>query len=482
MIEVGIDAIHFHVPKLMLPIERLAEARGIEYAKLNKGLGLEAMSVCDAQEDAATLAAEAAYKLFVEQGLRPQELDRIYLGTESALDAAKPTAAYILGILESKLESDFGPRSLRNCDVVDLTFACIGGVDALLNSADYVRLRPKRKALVIAADKAQYELASTGEYTQGAGAVAMLISASPRLLRLDSEFGVATKSEHDFFKPRRKYSKSSLLAEAAKLLGQDIKQDDLVALLSHSADPFWGGSGNDIEVFKEEPVFDGPYSNDCYKARTAEAINHLQSQRPQLNILKDWSYLVFHLPYAFQARRMFVEIWWDNLKEDERSGIAQSLAIDSYDLSTLSSEDSRKIAKSEPYRNFVQERIQAGERASSLIGNMYTASIFMSLLSLLQDLKDKSAKVEGQQIGFIAYGSGSKSKIFSGTLQEEWVSALPQTNLFESLSQRQTISFEEYEALHRGEVSKNIAAGLGVSLSAISTAKNQEGYRFYDEA
>ena len=173
MTKTGIDAIHYYVPSLVLPISALAEARGIEYAKLNKGLGLEGMALCDADEDVATMAAEAAINLIEEQGLEPQEIDRIYLGTESALDAAKPTAAYILGIIEDRLQSEYGERCLQNCDVIDMTFACIGGVDALLNSADYIRLHPQSKAIVIAADKAQYDLASTGEYTQGAGAVAM---------------------------------------------------------------------------------------------------------------------------------------------------------------------------------------------------------------------------------------------------------------------------------------------------------------------
>ena len=36
--------------------------------------------------------------------------------------------------------------------VVDLTFACVGGVDALHNSLDYVRVNPDKKAIVIAAD------------------------------------------------------------------------------------------------------------------------------------------------------------------------------------------------------------------------------------------------------------------------------------------------------------------------------------------
>jgi len=479
MIKVGIDAIHYHVPKLMLPIASLAEARGIEYAKLNKGLGLEAMSVCDAQEDVATMAAEAAYKLIKEQGLAPQEIDRIYLGTESALDAAKPTAAYILGILEAKLEPEFGARCLRNCDVVDLTFACIGGVDALLNSADYIRLRPQSKALVIAADKAQYDLASTGEYTQGAGAVAMLMTANPRILKLDMDFGVATKSEHDFFKPRRNFTKTEVLRETAKLLGQELKDEDLENLWQSSHYPFWHSGGNNLELFREEPVFDGPYSNDCYKARTSEALDHLSRKQAELDVLEDWSYLVFHLPYAFQARRMFVDMWFARLSADARQSLASELEISASELNAPSGDTMKRIAKSNLYRQFIAEAIAPGEKASSLIGNMYTASIFMSFLSLLEGLRLNESSAQGKNIGFIAYGSGSKSKVFSGSIQEHWQQGMPAANVFETLAQRQEISFKEYVDLHQGRLKKNLAPSEGLTLEGISTELNQEGYRIY---
>lgn len=479
MIKTGIDAIHFYVPSLVLPIAELAKARGIEYAKLNKGLGLEEMALCDADEDVATMAAEATIKLIEQHGLKPQEIDRIYLGTESALDAAKPTAAYILGILEDRLESQFGARSLEHCDVIDMTFACIGGVDALLNSADYVRLNPESKAIVIAADKAQYDLGSTGEYTQGAGAIAMLITAYPRLLSLDPDFGVATKSEYDFFKPRRLFAKSELLKAAANLLGTDIKEEEISALLNSADDDFWGSSKQDIEVFKEEPVFDGPYSNDCYRARTAEALNHLEKKRPGLSILQDWSHLVFHLPYAFQARRMFSEMWLDRLSSEELADLVEELAMPSGESPDWDPAFVKVVSKSDAYRQFVADKIARGERASSRIGNMYTASLFMSFLSILEYAREGQENLEGKTIGFMAYGSGSKSKVFSGTVQQEWLVGLPEEPLFSHLSQRQAVDFKVYEALHKGEQKGAILSRKGSVLQALAQEPNRKGYRFY---
>ena len=69
---VGIDDMSVYIPQLYLTIEDLAAARDLNYAKLNKGLGLEAMSVTDAKEDAATMAANAVLDLIYKNDLEPQ--------------------------------------------------------------------------------------------------------------------------------------------------------------------------------------------------------------------------------------------------------------------------------------------------------------------------------------------------------------------------------------------------------------------------
>ena len=111
-------------------MDDLAAARGIEAEKLKKGLGLQKMAFPDAGEDAATFAANALLNLIEQNGLDPNSIGRVYLGTESAVDGSKPTATYAVEIVENKLSESYGPRSFKNCDILDMTFACIGGVDA----------------------------------------------------------------------------------------------------------------------------------------------------------------------------------------------------------------------------------------------------------------------------------------------------------------------------------------------------------------
>jgi len=410
MTKFGVDAASFYVPSLYLEIKDLAEKRGIEPAKLEKGLGLHKMALPDVHEDAATFTAEALLKLIQDYNINPKEISRVYLGTESALDAAKPTATYAVQMVEEFLTDEFGERSFRNCDVVDMTFACIGAVDALQNSLDFVRANPLKKAIVIASDYAKYELASSGEYTQGGGAVALLVSANPKLIEIDNNWGVATESVFDFFKPRRHFSKS-----------------DFPTAPENFPDK--------IEVFTDEPVFDGQYSNQCYQDRIREAYQHYKDQTFTVRPYEDWRYLIFHLPYAFHGKRVFTEIY--SLENH----------LDYSDV-----EKQKAIAKSEDYVNFINEKIEKSQRASSEIGNMYTASIFMALLSALQTSFDENEDLAEKEIGFLAYGSGSKSKVFVGKVSPEWKSIVEKWNLFEELKNRLPIDFETYEKLHRKQL------------------------------
>lgn len=410
----GIEAAAYYVPSLYLEIKDLAEKRGIEPAKLEKGLGLHKMGFPDVHEDAATFAAEALLKLIKDYKINPKEISRIYLGTESAIDAAKPTASYAMQMVEKVLEADFGERCFKNCDVVDMTFACIGAVDALHNSLDFVRVNPDKKAVVIASDYAKYELASSGEYTQGGGAVALLVSAKPDLIEIENNWGIATESVLDFFKPRRHFKK------------EDLK---------NATESF----PDKIEIFTDEPVFDGQYSNQCYQDRIREAYQHYEEVSGKTKPSENWKYLIFHLPYAFHGKRVFTEIY------SLENGLPYSNA-----------DEQRAVAKSENYIEFINNKIEKTQRASSEIGNMYTASIFMALLSALQTSFNENEELSGQEIGFLGYGSGSKSKVFAGKVSENWKTVVAKWDLFENLKNRLAIDFDTYEKLHRKQLEHSV--------------------------
>jgi hydroxymethylglutaryl-CoA synthase len=116
----------------------------------------------------------------------------------------------------------------------------------------------------------------------------------------------------------------------------------------------------------------------------------------------------------------------------------------------------KQISKSEAYKTFVTSKLKPAELASSLIGNLYTGSIFMGLLSTLTYFFDHNKEITNSTFGFLAYGSGSKSKVFEGTIQSEWKIALSDVKLFETLAHSFEIDFETYERLHKKEQEKSI--------------------------
>lgn len=493
---VGIDDMAAYIPNLYLPIEDLANARNLEYAKLNKGLGLAAMSVPDAHEDVATMAANAVLELLQRNELQPRQIGRIYMGTESALDGSKPMATYVLDMLNQYFEPTHGKDALLNCDVVDMTFACIGAVDALQNTLDWVKSGEDRIGIVVGSDVARYELNSGGEYTQGAGAIAVLVKRQPRLLSLEEPWGVASRPVHDFFKPVRRFSKKQIIEEVLQLAG--VSGIDAEALLEklepaqvnsvlHHPDAY-------VEVHRDTPVFDGPYSNDCYQERIGEAMRHyarhagLPEKEP---VTDDWHRLVFHLPYAYQARRMFSEIFREeSLKrgdwERTASLIGQSWPEAGAFDSTAAYQKAvagylRAVTKTDRYRKFVAEKIEKGERASSLVGNLYTSSLFLGLMSTLEADLQENQSLTGKKIGFFAYGSGSKSKVFAATVSEHWKTVAGHFELGTRLEQRQALDYATYEALHRGQKTESVQQPEGTFFlkGVVREPGVQEGARSY---
>ncbi|NHN27318.1 hydroxymethylglutaryl-CoA synthase [Flavobacterium jejuense] len=414
----GIDAIAFDIAKIHLPIKTLATTRNIEPEKLEKGLGLLKMTLPDMHQDTVVFGANALTKLIFEQNINLNDIARIYVGTESAIDSSKPIASFLSALIEQK----FGTDCLAECDVVDFTFACIGGVDALQNCIDFIRLNPDKKAIVITTDIAKYDLNSTGEYTQGAGAVAMLVTSNPRIIAFEKDWATSTKGVFDFFKPYRNINKELITGNNAN----ENWFDNLEA---------------EIEIHKDQPVFDGQYSNQCYMDRTREAyFSFKKLKNTEETVYNTWSSIIMHLPYSFQGRRMLSEIYALDSKEMEM------------DIHSLNYQNKLKeVSKSEAYQKIVSEKLQPAEIASSIIGNLYTGSIFIGLLSTLSHFYDTNKEIEGLKFGFLAYGSGSKSKVFEGTIQSKWKEALKKVQLFKTLEESQEIDFETYEKLHKKE-------------------------------
>jgi hydroxymethylglutaryl-CoA synthase len=186
---IGIDQISFYTSQYYLDLRTLAEARGVEPDKYLIGIGQSKMGIPPPDEDIVTMAASAAVALKERGAL--EGVENVLFATESGIDQSKAAGLFMHGLL--------GLPS--RCRVVELKQACYSATAALRMAMGLVAMRPQSKVLVIAADVARYELGSSGESTQGCGAVAFTISADPRLMAIDPESGFYSEDVMDFWRP-----------------------------------------------------------------------------------------------------------------------------------------------------------------------------------------------------------------------------------------------------------------------------------------
>lgn len=175
---VGIEAIDFYGGRAVLDVRSLFEARGLDLRRFDN-LMLLRKSVALSCEDPVSFGVNAAAGLI--HRLPPGERERIELvvtATESGLDFGKSISTYIHDCLDLP----------RGCRAFEVKQACYGGTAALQMAASFIasRASPGARALVIATDLAKAAIrGSYVEPSQGAGAVAMLVSDRPDVLELD---------------------------------------------------------------------------------------------------------------------------------------------------------------------------------------------------------------------------------------------------------------------------------------------------------
>ncbi|TVR85176.1 MAG: hydroxymethylglutaryl-CoA synthase [Spirochaetaceae bacterium] len=204
---VGISDITVYIPTPKVELQALLKHRVSNDPKIERRFsraldttGQVSMRYPEPWQDNAALATQAAYELL--QRTDPEKLKGLrYLtvGTETGVDHSKPVAAYVEGALQRA-----GLAVPTSLSTFQVQHACAGGTYAMLSIGALLQIahRPGESGIVICSDIARYDVPSTAEFTQGAGAVAMLIEPNPRLLELDvATQGYSSKDVDDFFRP-----------------------------------------------------------------------------------------------------------------------------------------------------------------------------------------------------------------------------------------------------------------------------------------
>ena len=130
----------------------------------------------------------------------------------------------------------------------------------------------------------------------------------------------------------------------------------------------------------------------------------------------DFAAICFHLPYPKLALKGLKKIMAESLTQEKKD-----LLQNHFDQSILYSQK---------------------------VGNIYTGSLFLGLLSLLENTDSLKA---GDKIALYSYGSGAVAEFFSGELVEGYEAYLDKDRL-NKLNQRTALSVADYEKVFFEEV------------------------------
>ncbi|MBS3680404.1 hydroxymethylglutaryl-CoA synthase [Ornithinibacillus massiliensis] len=349
--KIGIDKIGFYAPHIYVDMEKLAEARNIEPAKFTIGIGQSQMAVAPITQDSVTLAANAALEIIDDEDR--EKIDFVIFGSESGIDHSKSGAVYVHQLLGLQPQAR----------AVEVKQACYGATAGIQMAKGHIALNPESKVLVLGSDIARYGLNTAGESTQGAGAVAMIISANPRIMELENHNVYLTNDIMDFWRP----------------------------------------------IYSDKAFVDGKFSNEQYILFFNKVWEAFKS-KSGLN-LSDMEAICYHLPYTKMGLKALRTVI-DEAPEEVRERL-----LENYQISTQYN------------RN---------------VGNIYTGSLYLSLLSLLENKEDLK---EGVRIGMFSYGSGAVGEFFTGVLQPNYREHLHIESHQRIFDTRKEVTIEEYEAI-----------------------------------
>jgi len=457
----GIDDIAIYIPRLYLDASDFAKARGLDPEKLERGLGIGQMAIVDTNQDPACLAANACLRVMQKNKLTPDKIGRLYVATESSFDESKAMNSYVIGMLEQV----YGQDTFGHCGGIECKFACVSGSYALYDNTNWIRAgeAEDKYALVVVSDIAKYDLGSSGEVTQGAGAIAMLLNDNPRLLSFDPKVtATSIKNEYDFYRP----------------------------------------------FGKETPIVHGQYSNLLYLIQVKNALIDYKRKVKKTGLIKlkdgetildHVDYLNMHLPYSNMGKKALAYLvrheWralprWEKIIEEigmeepipkDPRGTIESVLEDA-EFMTKDHQFTKLFTNTEKYVELYESKLASSLIASKMIGNLYTASLYLGFRSSLEFEYQNGIDLNGKRVGFCSYGSGASAMIFSGVIQPEYVQVVKDMNLEAEIGPRTKLSLDEYEELHENKrtYEENIrSANKEFVIVDVKTSTESKGERHY---
>lgn len=447
---IGISGLAAYVPPFRVWLEDWCDWTGNQWPKVREVVG-RSFRVRGPNQSVYTMAATAVMRLISQYDIDPARIKFLGLGTESSTDNSAG-AIIVKGMVDRALESQGKPPIARSCEVPEFKHACLGGVYGMKGALRHLALDGAGgQAIVVCADIAEYARGSSGEPTQGAGAVAMLLEENPTLASVDLiQSGSASDYRIiDFRKPM------------VRFCNQDRSE-------SHQVQDF--------------PVFNGKYSTTCYIDETLHALNDMYEKRG-LNAsqyLRSLNTVFMHRPY----RRM-PETGWavaylfalgSGSPEDraELASYCYEAGIDPEALLTEMLSKPEIVSLAEPdrlhfeaypltmavfrifrasrrYRREILDKLALGSDTMLDLGNLYTAALPAWMAAGFEQALEEGAELSGQELLTLGYGSGDAAEVIPIRMADDWRAAARNIRFADAMEFTIDLDMRQYEDLHDGK-------------------------------
>lgn len=369
---VGIKGIEVYIPGQAVNQTELEKFDGIPQGKYTIGLGQTNMAFVNDREDIYSIALTVVSKLIKHYNIDTEKIGRLEVGTETLLDKSKSVKSVLMQL--------FGDNN--DIEGIDTVNACYGGTSSVINAINWIESSSwdGRDAIVVAGDIAIYDKGAARP-TGGVGAIAMLIGPDAPIV-FDSVRGSFMEHAYDFYKP---------------------------------------------DFTSEYPVVDGHFSLSCY----VKAVDHCYKnyskkvtgdKNKTVGLYDHFDYNAFHVPTCKLVTKSYARLLYNDYKANPES------------FKDLIDEETRKAIDGLSYeasltdklleKTFVslakeatKKRVDPALKVPTNTGNMYTASAWVSLSSLLYYIGSKD--LQNKRIGVFSYGSGLASTLLSVTVRSD---------------------------------------------------------------
>lgn len=302
---------------------------------------------------------------------------------------------------------------------VDTVNACYGGTNAFFNTVNWVESSAwdGRDAIVVAGDIALYAKGNARP-TGGAGCVAMLVGPNAPIVAEPGLRGTYMQHAYDFYKP---------------------------------------------DLTSEYPVVDGHFSLTCYtealdaayrdyvkrEARLQSANGNGNGTDASKTSLDRFDYMCFHAPTCKLVQKSYARLLYHDYLANPDQEVFGEVPGEVRDMDYRKSLTDKVVEKTfmALTKKRFNERVSPALQVATLCGNMYCASVWGGLASLLSHVN--SADLVGKRIALFSYGSGLAAsflslRVVSSTEQISKVLDLPNR-----LAARRAVSPETYESVSR---------------------------------